>query len=66
MTETEFKEHTKRFALRSKLGTVEEEADESAYWMELIIDGELPGKECVETLRREACELTSIMAASSR
>jgi len=48
----------------SKLGTVEEEADESAYWMELIIDAGLLPKARVEPLHREACELTAIMAAS--
>jgi four helix bundle protein len=48
----------------SKLGTVEEEADESAYWMELIIDGGLLPRRRVEPLHQEACELTAIMAAS--
>ena len=48
----------------AKLGTVEEEADESAYWMELIIDGGLLMKTKVDALRQEACELTAIMAAS--
>jgi four helix bundle protein len=48
----------------SKLGTVEEEADESAYWMELIIDGGLLPRERVEPLRQEASELTAIVAAS--
>jgi four helix bundle protein len=48
----------------SRLGTVEEEADESAYWMELVIEGALLKKEQVDPLRREACELTAIMAAS--
>jgi len=48
----------------SKLGIVEEEADESAYWMELIIDARLIPKERVEPLHREACELTAIMVAS--
>jgi four helix bundle protein len=48
----------------SKLGTVEEEADESAYWMELVIDGGLLPKARVTALHREACELTAIMAAS--
>jgi hypothetical protein len=46
------------------LGTVEEEADESAYWMELIIDGGLLLKPQVGPLHQEACELTAIMAAS--
>lgn len=48
----------------SKLGTVEEEADESAYWMELIIDGGLLSLRRVEPLHQEACELTAIKAAS--
>jgi four helix bundle protein len=48
----------------SKLGTVEEEADESAYWMELIIEAGLLNREEVQSLHQEACELTAIMAAS--
>src|SRR5436189_5318509 len=48
----------------AKLGTVEEEADETAFWMELIIDGGLLRKSKVDALRQEACELTAIMAAS--
>ena len=43
----------------AKLGTIEEEADESAYWMELIIDGGLLRKNRVDALRQEACELTA-------
>jgi four helix bundle protein len=48
----------------SKLGTVEEEADESAYWMELIIDAGLLKAKRVAALQHEADELTAIMAAS--
>jgi four helix bundle protein len=48
----------------SKLGTVEEEADESAYWMELIIDAGLLKANRVAALRQEADELTAMMAAS--
>jgi four helix bundle protein len=48
----------------SKLGTVEEEADESAYWMELIIEAGLLPNERVGPLCQEANELTAIMAAS--
>jgi four helix bundle protein len=48
----------------SKLGTVEEEADESAYWLELIIEGALLQEPRVVPLHQEACELTAIMAAS--
>ena len=48
----------------AKLGTVDEEADESAFWMELIIEAGLLRPAKVEQLRREAEELTRIMAAS--
>ncbi len=48
----------------AKLGIVEEEADESAYWMELIVDGGLLVKNKVDALRKEACELTAIITAS--
>src|SRR5437773_6527867 len=41
----------------SRLGTVEEEADESAYWIELIIDGGLLPQKKVQQLWQEACEL---------
>ena len=48
----------------SKVGTAVEEADESALWMELIIeDGILPA-ENVTPLRQEAAELTAIFCAS--
>src|SRR5712675_1423787 len=43
----------------SKLGIVEEEADESAFWMELIIDsGLVPGQK-LEKLMDEADQLTA-------
>jgi len=48
----------------AKLGTVEEEADESAYWMEMIIEGELLKPKQVEPLLTEANELVKIMARS--
>jgi four helix bundle protein len=48
----------------SKLGTVEEEADESALWMELIIEaGIIPAKR-VDQLLKEAGELTAMTVAS--
>lgn len=50
----------------AKLGIVEEEADESAYWMELIIEGELLKKELVQSLLDEANEIVAIMAASRK
>ncbi len=48
----------------SKLGTVEEEADESAYWMELIVEAGLLKAQRVRALLDEATELTAIMVAS--
>ena len=51
---------------RAKLGTVIEEADESAYWLELIIEGELLEKTKVEALLNEANELVAIMVASRK
>ena len=50
----------------SKLGSVLEESDESALWMELIIeDGLLPLKR-VESLLTEANELTAIFFTARR
>ena len=50
----------------SKLGTVEEEADECGYWLELIVDGELMPQSKIKSLMQEASELTAIMTASIR
>ena len=50
----------------AKLGIVVEEADESAYWLELIIEGELLAANLVEPLLQEANELTAIMVASRK
>jgi four helix bundle protein len=48
----------------AKLGTVEEEADESSFWMELIMEGNLLDDARVRALHAESCELVAIMAAS--
>jgi len=48
----------------AKLGIVEEEADESAFWLEVIIDGYLLQASLVQPLLDEANELTRIMASS--
>ena len=48
----------------AKLGVVEEEADESGYWMELIVEGGLMPKTKVESVLSEANEIVAIMAAS--
>ena len=48
----------------AKLGVVVEEADECAYWLELIADGGLLPQNQVEPLLKEANELTAVMVAS--
>jgi four helix bundle protein len=48
----------------NKLGIVIEEADESGYWLELIIDGELLPAAKVVALLKEADELTAIFTAA--
>jgi four helix bundle protein len=48
----------------AKLGTVEEEADESSFWLELIMEGELLESARVRPLHKESGELLAIMAAS--
>ena len=48
----------------SKLGTVEEEADECAYWMELLIEAELVKQDQLSPLMQEAHELAAIVVAS--
>ena len=50
----------------AKLGTVAEEADESAFWLELIMDGELLKPDQAQPLHQEANELTAIFTASGR
>ena len=48
----------------AKLGTVEEEADESCLWLELTIESGLMEEKMVAGLLKEANEITAIMAAS--
>jgi len=50
----------------SKIGTVEEESDETAWWLELLIEsGIMPAKK-MSALLEEANSLTAIMAASRK
>ena len=48
----------------ARLGVVEEEADESGYWMELIVDSGLMKLELLQPLLAEANELVAIMVSS--
>ena len=51
---------------QAKLGIVEEEADESAYWIEMLTDAGLVKTSLIEPLLREANELTAIIVTSIR
>ena len=48
----------------SKMGIVEEEADESMYWMELLVESGCIPADGVEALLREANELLAITVSS--
>jgi four helix bundle protein len=50
----------------AKIGVVEEEADEVAYWLELIVESELLPSARVQDLLAEADELVAIFVASAR
>jgi four helix bundle protein len=50
----------------AKLGNVEEEADESMFWLEMIVESGLMPGNLVEPLLKEADELTAIMSASRK
>ena len=50
----------------NKIGICEEEADESAYWLELIIEAGLMEPSLVQSLLQEANELTAIFVSSGR
>jgi len=50
----------------AKLGIVEEEADETLYWLELAVDSQLITAQEAAPLLKEADELTAIFAASRK
>jgi four helix bundle protein len=50
----------------SKIGIVEEEADESTYWLELILEAGLLKPEQSQPLMKEARELTAIFTATGK
>lgn len=49
-----------------KLGIVEEEADESLFWLEMVVETELMPAARVQDLIQEADELTAIFVASRK
>jgi four helix bundle protein len=50
----------------AKIGVVEEEADETAFWLELIIDSGIRTEKQIRPLLGEAGELVAIMASSRK
>jgi len=50
----------------AKIGVVKEEADETAFWLKLIVDTDVCGQSQTEPLINEAGELVAIMAASRK
>jgi four helix bundle protein len=50
----------------AKIGVVEEEADETSFWLELIVDSALLTEARISPLLTEAGELIAIMAASRK
>ena len=50
----------------AKLGIVEEEADETAYWLELLVDAELVRADQASPLLNEANEILAMTIASIR
>lgn len=50
----------------NKLGIVEEEADESSYWLELLVESGLVPHDKLADLMRECDEITPIIVPSIR
>lgn len=50
----------------AKIGTVIEEADESAFWLEIIIESRLLKEELVKSILQETNELTAIFVSTRK
>lgn len=50
----------------SKRGIIEEEADESVYWLELLGDSKIVTPQRLQDLAREFNELVAIIVASKK
>ena len=48
----------------SKMGTVEEEADETLYWMELLLEDKIVEASLLEPLMKEADEILAMTVSS--
>jgi len=50
----------------AKIGVAEEEADETQYWLELLLETKLKKSEAVQRLIAEAAELAAILSAGRK
>jgi len=50
----------------NKLRIVEEESDETSYWLEILEEAGLVGKQKIEMLKKETNEITAIIVASQK
>ena len=50
----------------SKITVVEEEADETTLWLELIMESSILNNDLIKTLHKEAYELTAIFTSSGK
>jgi four helix bundle protein len=50
----------------SKIAIVEEEADETCYWLEILEESGMLTKDTVAKIYDESCQLTAIFAASRK
>lgn len=50
----------------SKLSIVEEEADETAYWLEILAETQIVTRSAVERLHKEANEIVAMVVSSKR
>jgi four helix bundle protein len=48
----------------AKLGIAEEEADETSYWLELLVEAGLVSEATLDSLRREVHEITAMIVSS--
>ena len=48
------------------MGIVEEECDESLYWMEMLVESELVGLEKVRDLMKERSEILAVIVSSRK
>ena len=49
-----------------KLGITEEEADESQFWLEMLVDTKLATRQQIQSLHREFGELLAMLIASRK